>query len=467
MSLAAGLVGLVLLRDKWVQHRWRLAARRLRMQFIAGSPFEGDRILGCQGPYRLELDNRQRKHTSVVLHTDHVPPNLHICARTWNYPVADDPVCIGDPNFDRSVRVCGPIDELQARLTQPAREVLTDILGEPTSSTASVVITGGRITYDAEYHVETARRLEDVIQHLRAIADALALCRPITAQLRTNACDPREPIAVRLNNLRALMTIHRDATDTSMACRTLLTDSEPWLRLTAAQHRLHLQDGQHTLRALIQDRAVPDDLRVLAIRATDDPTLGSLLASGCYRASGGDQLLQPALSTPPRDPLEGLLCDIVRDPSSAVRRAVAQSLAARAHTEPHLLLRLAEDPSAEVASTAIQGLARVFEPAPPTLEPVLIRALGRRSYAVRLAAVAALAIVGQRSAIEPLRAVLRTAFFDQRLRHAARSAMRAIQVRTYVGEGGHLSLVVDHDVRGGLSESAAGAVSEAPTPVRG
>ena len=157
---------------------------------------------------------------------------------------------------------------------------------------------------------------------------------------------------------------------------------------------------------------------------------------------------------------------IMRDPSPAVRAAVARTLANREAVDPELLLFLAEDPIPDVATAALRGLARVFEAPPPRLQDVLIEALERGPYIVRLAAIDALAIAGTVGAVEPLQAVLRASFFDHRLRHSARSAVRSIQLRAGNGEAGQLSVLETEEHEGQLSESEVGAVSEAPTKRR-
>ncbi len=423
------------------------------MRFQPGGLLEGDRIVGRLGGYRVELDNLGRKHTSVVLHADHLPRNIHCCARTWGDRISDDPLRIGDDPFDRTVRVAGPAVQVQARLTARARAVVAAAIGTPSRPAATVVVTGGRVTYDAEYHVEPAARLEAVVQRLADIADALALDGDVAEQLGRNALCLDEPEAVRWRNLEALIHHYPKTGAAESACRALIEGVDPALRLLATGQRRLAPDGRRVLRGIVGDRGLPDALRVRALRiidGTDD--------QGAAASDRGPHLAG--------DPLEDLLSAIVRDPSSAVRQAVAESLARRENGEPSLLLCLAEDPSPSVAAAALRGLTRVFDRPPPRLNDTLIAALRRPSYAVRLAAVEALSIAGTEAAVEPVRAVLRASFFDQRLRQAARSAIRAIQVRTRPSGAGHLSLVLEDDGRGMLSASEHGRLSEAPTTAR-
>ncbi len=444
MTVGTALLGLVLSRDKWVQHRWRRAAHRLNMRFLPGNLLEGDRICGHRSGYPVEVNNLQRKHTSIVLDAQGLPPGIHCCTRTWNYLSTADRLLAGDESFDRLVRVSGPIAELRARLGGHARTVLSRVIGDPDRGTASVLVTGGRIIYEAEYHVESPGRIEQVIDRLASVADALSLDRTVPHQLAAHALNPDEPKDVRRRNLEALVDHYPDDPATRDACDALTSAGDPALRVIAAGHRVNTAPGRRALRAVIEDRSLGDAVRVDALRAID-------------RANG------PAAS---HEPMQSLLADITRDPSPAVRSAVARSLAVRldaghASMAPAgALLTLAQDTDAEVATAALRGLARTFDVPPPQLQAVLRQALRRRAYDVRLAAVDALAVVGTLSAVEPLHTLLRNSFFDQRLRHAARGAIRAIQVRAGTGDTGQLSLVRSVD-DGGLSESNIGQVSEA------
>ena len=253
VGLASGLVAAVLSRDKWVQHRWRVAARRLDLRFVPGQLLDGDRIYGQRNRYRIELNNRHRKHTSVVLHADHIPTNIHLSARTWGYLPLDDQLLVGDAQFDRAIRVCGPSDEVFARLTPSTRKTLYHAIGLPQTLGATVVITGGRVSYDVEYHVESPDRLERVVAQLESIADALTIERSVPEQLVINARSTHEPESVRLRSLQALLDHHANAPETGPACQSLLEDSNPRLRLVAAHHRAAYPDARRVLREVLED----------------------------------------------------------------------------------------------------------------------------------------------------------------------------------------------------------------------
>ena len=450
MGLAAGLVTLVLSRDRWVQHRWHIAAQRLGMHFQPGSLLEGDKISGFHGRYRVELSNLNRKHTSVVLHAPQLPTNIYCSVRTWDYLRAENTLLIGDPAFDRTVRVSGPADQLQARLTVSARETLAALINTPPRSAASVVVTGGRVTYDVEYHVEAATRLEHIIERLAKVADALALSASVPEQLCVNATDDRELPSVRLRCLQAAIEHYPGHDQTDDTCRALLHNNDPWLRLVAAGHQLDRPAGLDVLRELLEDRQLPDELRILALEA----------AERVHVAAPQPQAILPARTGPS---IDDLLTEIVTDPSAAVRCAVAEALAARDIADPQLLLTLAHDSDDSVATTAVRGLAKIFDRPPADLNGTLVRALSRPAYTVRLAAVDTLSVVGTLEAVGPLKSILRTSFFDQRLRQAARNAIRAIQVRSGNGDFGRLSLAEGDQRTGRLSESERGAISEQPS----
>lgn len=448
MGIAAALVALVKVRDRWVEARWRAAARRLGLRFRSGCLVRGDRIWGQRGAYRVELDNLKRKHTLIVLHAERLPTNLHCGLRSQEDLPVDDQTGVGDHRFDRMIRVCGPRDEILARLDHQTRRTLLEVLNpSERRPPASIVVTGGRVTYYAEYRIESATRLERIIGQLACIADVLTLDEDIPTRLYANACDVREPIEVRRHNLRTLVTSHVDSTQTNRACAQLIDDEDPWIRLEAAGQRQDDDDGRRrVLRALVEDRCLPDNLRILALKAAHSPLADRLAA-------------------------QSMLTKIVDDPSPAVRGAIAHALAKHTVTDPIVLLRLAEDPDDDVASAAIRGLAQTGGVASgraewASIEPALVRAVTSGPYAVRLAAAETLAVVGRPFAVEALRALLRTSVFDPRLRTAARHAIRAINVRARSGQTGQLSLISDQDARGMLSEHQSGGLSEAPTAIR-
>ena len=427
------------------------------MRFRPGGLLEGDRIIGHHGATRCGSTTRRRKHTTVVLEVDHLPDNIHIGARTWGDLVGADPLRIGEDRFDQTVRVSGPPDEVLARLPARARGTLESLVGASTHG-ASVVVTGGRVIYDVEYRVVPAAGLERIVRQLGALADALRLDDDVPTQLGAHARDPQEPTAVRRQNLRALLTCHADHPEADATSDALLDASDPVLQLMAAAHRVRTPDGRRVLRRLLADRSLSDTVRVQALRAIE-PGGGT---GACDDAVATvDRVLAACESSGPHDPLDGVLSDILADPSPAVRQAVAETLVARRTSEPRILVGLANDPSAPVASVALRGLARVFETPPLDLSAVLISALRRRAYDVRLAAVEALGVNGTVAAIEPLRSVLRASFFDQRLRSATRTALCAIQTRAGHGGPGHLSLALDDDGRGMVSEVSSGGLSEA------
>ncbi len=471
LGLTGGLVALVMVRDSWVRFRWRVAARRLGMRFLPGSFFEGDRIIGHWGAYPVELDNERRKHTAIVVHVPHLPRNFHCSARTWDRGLVPGELFVGDVRFDRRVRVHGPADEVLARLTASTRALVARVIGAPRRSTTTVIAAGARVSYDSEYHVENAARLEHIVDELTLMADALILDRPVPEQLAANALASDELTAVRLNNLQALIGFHPDAASTPTTCRTLLDDESPWIRLVAATYLRAEPEAVRRLRALVVNPGHPDRLRLAALRTLDRASGVSLPASPARDSApeGPDERSMttavsaaPALTQPSF--VEELLPCIVHDPSPAVRSAVAEALADRPNRHPDLLLALAEDPAPEVASTAVRALARAVGEPDPEVAAMLTDGLDKRPYPVRLAAVDALRIVGDLASVEPLLEVLRGSFFDQRLRQATRASIRAIQRRVGDGEAGHLSLVPDGHRHGRLSDPLRGAVSEGPSP---
>lgn len=400
--------------DKLVQERWRRTAKRMSLTFSAGPLMGSDLLTGQVADYQLTASNEYRRQTQLVLDLDGVVPhNLHLSRKSWGFVRIDESVLTGDTDFDRTVFVAGPTLETIARLDRRARSVLREtMLSPPYYFTAQIELTDARLVYTAPRVISSPRRLRRVLEMLTAIADSLRVEDTLLATLRNIACDPLEPVRVRVKSLQTLIDAYPQGEEAGHAARTALTAQSWLLRFTGACHLLDAPEGREALLALVRAEAAPSRLRSAALEK---------LATLAERALSDD-----------------LLLDTSRAEDVALRITAAKLLAERGSRRSSArLVEMARDTHDMVVQRVAALLATSGT---PDGEETLIALLDHENLEVVRTAAQGLATAGSIRAVESLLAASRGYLVDPKLRIIARRSIRMIQARLHEADAGHLSL---------------------------
>lgn len=319
---------------------------------------------------------------------------------------------VGDADFDEQVLVHGPAATLLSVLNQPARAATMRVLGK-----WRVHVEGGALHYDTYGVMANTRKLRALLHDMVGLAHRLR--RPAADELaavqRMLSSDPE--VGVRRRCLDVLLA--RPGPIAHAAATTALQDADPDLRRLAA----------------------------LAAGPAGFDTLADLLRDPRLSAADADSILDTLQTHAPTiaaAEVERLVCGPPR-PASAIAVCIAARLDLRGCL-PRINALAAHPDLARACAEALQ----IFDDAAG--EPGFIAILDAVDIDVQRQAVAALARLGTRAAVGPLRQLR-----ARRLRAEAEDAIEEITTRVAPGGGGTLALV--RDAAGGLSPIAARAGS--------
>lgn len=434
LAAATGLPLVLLVgADKLVQARWRRTAKRMSLTFSPGPITGSDFLTGQIGDYPLAASNEFRRQTHLVLDLEgSVPEELHLSRRSWGFVYIEESILTGDTDFDRAVFAGGPRVEVTARLDRRARTLLRDlILSPPYYFTAQVELRGAQLIYTAPRVISSPKRLQRILGLLTSIADSLRLEESLPAALCANACDPLEPVRVRVKNLQALIDVYPGAEETNDAAEEALRARSWLLRFTGGRHLVDRPEGREALLDLVRAEAAPSRLRSAALDALAD-------LSGRFLS-------------------DNLLLEVSRAKDAALRITAARLLTERG-TQLCLarLVEMARDSHAMVVQRVASLLATART---PDAEETLIALLDHENIDVVRTAAQALSTAGSIRAVESLLGSSQGYLVDPKLRVIARRSIRMIQARLHEANPGHLSLA---DPSGAADEIPTGAVSLAP-----
>ncbi|MBI5368544.1 MAG: hypothetical protein HZA54_16030 [Planctomycetes bacterium] len=441
LRLAWNQVAISKAREVWT---WVGAKRGLAMK--NSLPLARPRLAGVIAGLKVTIDTvrrggrHKRTYTRFMVEIDTPPAGLTATREDLLTQLGGalgfGDLRIGDPEFDRAVRLRGAEAAAVALLDAARRDRLREF----------VVGRHGRIEHGL-LCMELPTLLTDekaMLGHIEYVVDlakdlGLRGVR-LPPRLRRNAeADPCP--AVRRRNLELLLREFPEAPERAEACRAVLAEAES-----------------------------PPDLVLLASRPLGPegwPALQRLaFAPGLEPEIAAAALRHLALELPP-DRRLALLEHAMESEAPALHREARERIVELGYQPPTaVLLRWLAAPGAQTVAYAAQCI--LLRDGAPAEGPLLF-ALNRPEVAVRLAVTAALGKLGTLAAVEPLRTLAADApLLDGGLRAATRAAVKEIQSRLGAAAGaGQLSLARTTGEAGALSLAArdAGELSLAPEGV--
>jgi HEAT repeats len=409
------------------RHAWREAARLLALQGVTevpGSGLAGPALTAGSGPLRLRLEGyrRGRSETGTRLRIEglgHPGEGLSLRREGLSSRLFGNEIEIGDPAFDREIRVQGAAALALAVLAAPTRDRLrkvfsgqaaTDFKREWIPLTVELergVLTGRLVDQASESDEHVWRAVEQML----AVARLLAAPADLPARLAESFADEPEA-GVRWRIVETLAREHPDHPETPVVLRAARRDPDGEVRLRGAAALK--AEGYHTLVGLAANEETDDSRAARALAA-----LGTIGAIGAMA---------------PADKVAATLTRALTGGRPQTAQACIAYFAANDHPAgEELLLQALGSGEPEVATAAAQ-------------------ALGRRGTAA--------AVAGLREAAD---AVLPSA-----LRSAARQAIAEIQARVPGAAPGQLALAEGQAGSLSLPDAEPGALSlpRAPGPGR-
>jgi len=419
---------------------WKLAAEELGLESTPPQWMQRRSLRGRMDGLSVEVTEKAANKATHTVYTVRlpapVPEDLRLSAENFLTQVSarlgNEDLQTGDELFDAAVLVRGEESELLARLTQPARRALQALIEK------GAKLESGKLELVLKTQVSAEYELIDTLRELVAAARLFHLeGRSVPESLARNAAGDPEAL-VRLRNLSALFRDHPRTEAARQAAAKALEDSDPAVRLRAAEF-LPGAGASPVLTALVRSDEVTW-VRAEALR---------VLSRQCAYAEISDTV---ALA--------------LRADEEELRQEAVRAVARGGdHAKADALVEMANAPSPPLAEALAEAFGQLGG---PRAEEALLRLLAHESDRVRVLAAEALGKIGTVRAVEPLLPLTR-GLLGGELQQAAREAVRHIQGR--LGDVAAGGLAVVDDQGGALSlptEEGAVAVVEnaAPTRVR-
>jgi HEAT repeat protein len=337
---------------------WREEASQLGLHFTMGGVFRTRRIEGKIQGYPVLVEIFAKDGTTCTRMTldsrGRIPSGIELRAEgSWVTKVfTGEDILTGDEAFDAAVNVSGPEPIAVAFLGQEARTSVSELLAAGGSVRQGCIHLESKGAMSGEGDIRWAAEL---LLGLVSVLPGGTMLEHVLA----NATGDGNP-GVRLRNLKLLAEKFRSEEETKRAALAALADPEPAIRLFAATFVKGGQ-GLAVLKELLENAAVPDDVRVDAVRAAGasrDPALLELLYALVPKR---DPALAAAVATAlgqlGKAEAETSLLRLMSRESTEVKRAAAAALGllgtVRA-VEP--LLQLAAGPLGETARDAVRRI---------------------------------------------------------------------------------------------------------------
>jgi HEAT repeat protein len=332
-------------------------------------------------------------------------------------------ILIGDPAFDQTFIVEGPLRLIGGLLDAEARRLLLDL-----NNQSRVVIAHSELRAEIFDH-----QLSSVLPLLLELGRRFAQKTDIVHCLAENL--RRDPEAgVRLNNLLALVRECAWGPKTEETLRAACSDPSPQVRLHAAKELGG--EGRSVLLALAESTE-DDDCSAEALRLV-----------------GTELPLERTQAI-----LDRALAELNLETARACLEVLGRSGTAAA---VDALARFMVRDSSELACAAALALGATGNAA---AEPPLIQALEGERSDLRVAAAKALGLVGSAAAVQPLKeAVKGFSWIEAALIQATRQAIAEIQSRLPGATPGELSLAEAETGQLSLAQAEAGELSLATNP---
>ena len=407
--------------DLRTQRIWREMADRLRLEYVR--PAEQS-ALSMKGSIRDLKVSVSTEGVSVRVSADgvgRIPRTLKIDKQRFTSGLSRlsgrKGIVTGDQSFDRIAHVSGQEHVALAALDHETRKkisLLVSLGGQ---------VKDGRVEIRQHRIAAKPERILACVMLVVDVADGLKLPEDTSDHLRDNVrTDPR-PL-VRLRNLRELTEKYGDVDSTQKLLGRSLRDTDPQVRLFAAQ-RVG-DDGLETLLSLAAHAQIPSTTR-------------------------GDALLHLGANFSGRR-VEKTLLEGLQNSNSEVRLGAIQGLAS--HLEREVTAALVEHVEVEDEACA-EALALVLaERHSVSVEAPLLHILKSPGERGRIAAVKVLGRRGTVAAVEPLWATTRGSSAGSNVKLAVREAINRIQARAGSVDGGRLSVVPPSAGPGELSIAA-------------
>ena len=408
--LLGSAIGFVVRRWRARLQSWQKAAASCGLQVDKVSYFSG--LTARAGPLVVRIGDLGKNNLTCIVVTVHGPLDFH------NVRIRPEPfipwgreIEIGDPLFDATFFIEGPVPLVFALLDQGTRRLLLDVGSECRLNIFRSAL---------QAHMSNWK-VSKILPLLVDIGQRFAQLPDIPHRLAENANWDTEA-GVRLQNLLVLVRELPGEPATVEALRKACSDASPGIRLRAAKELG--AEGRATLLKLAESNV--DD----TVGAEAMLIVGRELPVERTRA-----ILDRALAAG-------------RIQTARVCLEVLGRSGAAANIET--LAKVVEYEKAELAVAAVQALEAIGSLA----EPSLILALQREERDVRMAAASALGRVGSVAAVLPLKEAAEHASRGVEIQHAARLAIAEIQSRLQGASPGQLSLAGTEAGQLSLAEEA-------------
>jgi HEAT repeat protein len=423
-ALAVGTaIVMSFLRRRKIDAAWSAAADELHFGYLMPGFFSMPQISGRREGISLKITASGRdSHTSFkVAGLAGLPWNLAISSKgSWvSGSVSGEKVLVNDPYFDEEVKISGAPEEVVALMDAETRRAVKRF-----------VKVGGKIGW-ADLTLERSGVLKDwgeIVELANVMMTVAArLGRgPVPQLLLENVQSDPIP-AVRVRNFQLLVDRFGSSEQTKRAVQVALGDRDPFVRVLGAAHEQG-EKGMAILQAVAADPRSEVDVRVLALKR--------LVAIFGY--ANARPLVIDALAAPDR-----------------ILNGAAVLAAGTAHDVSQLerITALADAGDEALTETVATALGKLGD---ARAEVALIGLLGRESTAVRIAAAAALGLIGTVHAVEPLLPLSKGLLGNADLHKAARDSIRRIQSRLGDAEAGRVSVASVDEAAGAVSLAAGG-----------
>ncbi|MFN3200476.1 MAG: hypothetical protein ACE366_18905 [Bradymonadia bacterium] len=444
----AALTGLRYASARQIKDAHRQAAEKLGMVAQLGRTFETrERIDGVLEGFDVRIESREgtekknsnKKVTCFEVDSGGLIPNTIKFSRegfgtTLGRIVGRGDLEVGDADFDRAVFIQGPSLILYAVLDAKTRSMLQRHIEEYDLSVGE-----GRARAESTERVRRAEIIVGQIKSMAVLTERLCVRRrdEIPARLRRNVeSDPFHVIRGRC--LSMLLEHYPDHDQTALAAEVALQDSEPEVRVLAAEALG--AEGLPVLWSLVSDARATDEVRARAFSQWSAQNVAATT-----QLEGVLQDLGPHIGKVP------LL-------SAHLFRACLQLPPGDWSTLDALLGRLAPHVASEAAEALAHAVVHIAQPGQCT--PTLLAVLSIEHLKTRLIAAEALGRLGDRRALAPLERCTQGLLTDGELKRTARAAMEAIDAREAHVQLGGLSVVDECEREGALSFDERGKLSE-------
>jgi hypothetical protein len=404
---------------------WSKAARELGFDYSPGWLFTSGTISGQFEGLSLEIAVESGEDSSTHFSIDgwgEWSPNLTIGPnRGWLALGSEGKhILLNDPAFDEEIKLLGDEEEVVALMDAETRQAIrTFIAHGGRMSWGQLTLRRNAVLKESGEIVEQARSLMHLALRLNRRA-------PVRQSLLANVQTDGVP-AVRARNLQLLVDKFGNSEEAKRAVEAAFGDRDPYVRLLGASSERG-ERGMASFQAIAADLRAPVDVRVMAIER-----LVSL-----FKYESAKTLVARALAAPerPLNRVAVVACGAAGDASQLDRICALATIGDAALTED--------------VATALGKLGD------KRAEATLVGLLGHETTAVRIAAAAALGLVGSVDAVEPLFLLGKGLLGNPKLREVSRDAICRIQSRLGDAEAGRVSLASVDEAAGAVSLSAGG-----------